>query len=581
VANEECELDRINKAQQELHQKLESRTRQRKEATALDEEIGLLAIRLRKIGENYVLEKKKLGLRSQSIVKELERLRKICARREEITARVDDLNRLREEASKLDLLERKAYEITQREAAARAAYQKECDVFQKNRAKLTRERDSFLSEEKILRKMLDQELAICEMDLERARQEAALIDTVACKTIEGIPEQCVLLSKAIGARKSLPDLERKILIIRSQEYAVSKGAAALQESIRVCEEKLAALEKSVPVFDEGKFQDERKDLGYDRTSHEYLRKEISAIEKKGWESLLDELKIAETLQSEKESSLAAIEEQLDELRVKFEKDLVEAEAVIGDKKARRLEIVIDEDLMDESSFDHQRAVAKKKLEQLRREEILFAGDLASARTKLDTLQTIEERTRQAEAEVIRLEQSITDWRLIQRACSKDGIPALELDAAGPAISHIANELLASSFGNRFQIRFETTRLSKDNKKQLETFDVRVYGEDGEKSIEELSGGERVWVERAIAEAIAIHLSLVSQHRFQTTFQDEADGPLDPENKQKYLAMLRESFRIGRRDFAFIVSQTPDIWQQVDQRIHLDPERSRIDYVCGG
>jgi exonuclease SbcC len=297
--------------------------------------------------------------------------------------------------------------------------------------------------------------------------------------------------------------------------------------------------------------------------------------------LLDELKIAETLQGEKESSLAAIEDQLDELRVKFEKDLVEAEAVIGDKKARRLEIVIDEDLMDESSFDQQRTIAKKKLEQLRREEVLFAGDLASARTKLDTLQTIEERTRQAEAEVIRLEQSITDWRLIQRACSKDGIPALELDAAGPAISHIANELLASSFGNRFQIRFETTRLSKDNKKQLETFDVRVYGEDGEKSIEELSGGERVWVERAIAEAIAIHLSSVSQHKFQTTFQDEADGPLDPENKQKYLAMLRESFRIGRRDFAFIVSQTPDIWQQVDQRIHLDPERSTIQYVCGG
>ena len=88
----------------------------------------------------------------------------------------------------------------------------------------------------------------------------------------------------------------------------------------------------------------------------------------------------------------------------------------------------------------------------------------------------------------------------------------------------------------------------------------------------------MWIERAIAEAIAIHLSESSHHSYQSTFQDEADGPLDPDNKQNYLAMLRESFRLGRRAYAFIVTQTPDIWQQVDQRIHLDPEHSQLQCV---
>jgi len=226
-------------------------------------------------------------------------------------------------------------------------------------------------------------------------------------------------------------------------------------------------------------------------------------------------------------------------------------------------------------------LAKSHLEDSQREELACAAQIASGRCSLEKLDALEARTQGTRDQAHRLAERLSDWRLIQRACSKDGIPALELDAAGPAISRIANALLASSFGSRFQIRFETTRLSKDSRKQLETFDVGVYGQDGEKSLEDLSGGEQVWIERAIAEAIAIHLSESSHRSFGCTFQDEADGPLDPENKQNYLAMLRESFRLGRRCYGFIVSQTPDIWQQVDQRIHLDPARSQVQYVCGG
>jgi len=168
-------------------------------------------------------------------------------------------------------------------------------------------------------------------------------------------------------------------------------------------------------------------------------------------------------------------------------------------------------------------------------------------------------------------RKIEYWKLFQRACSKDGIPALELDAAGPAVSRIANDLLASSFGQQFQIAFETTKLSKDRKKQLETFAIRILGDGEEKHIEDLSGGERVWIERSISEAIAIYLSQKSGREYLTTYQDESDGALDPNNKQNYLTMVHESFVLGRRYFTFIITQTPEIWQQVDQRIHLSAE----------
>ena len=121
-------------------------------------------------------------------------------------------------------------------------------------------------------------------------------------------------------------------------------------------------------------------------------------------------------------------------------------------------------------------------------------------------------------------------------------------------------------------------MSKDNKKQLETFEIRVYGADGEKRIEDLSGGERVWIEKAIQEAIAIYLSEKSGKEYLTSYADESDGALDPDNKQHFLDMLRESFKLGRRHYTFVITQTPEIWGQIQQRVHLVPAEGRLEFV---
>jgi len=41
------------------------------------------------------------------------------------------------------------------------------------------------------------------------------------------------------------------------------------------------------------------------------------------------------------------------------------------------------------------------------------------------------------------------------AFGRDGIQALEIDAAGPELSTLTNDLLTSCFGERFEIRFVT------------------------------------------------------------------------------------------------------------------------------
>jgi exonuclease SbcC len=146
------------------------------------------------------------------------------------------------------------------------------------------------------------------------------------------------------------------------------------------------------------------------------------------------------------------------------------------------------------------------------------------------------------------------------------------------VSRIANRLLSSAFDTRFQIAFETLKPSKDSSRQLETFSIRVLGPGGERDIADLSGGERVWIERSLAEAIAIYQSEMSGREYLSSFQDEADGALDPENRERYLAMLKESFQLGRRYYAFVVTQSSEIWQQIEQHICLVPERSAIELV---
>jgi exonuclease SbcC len=225
---------------------------------------------------------------------------------------------------------------------------------------------------------------------------------------------------------------------------------------------------------------------------------------------------------------------------------------------------------DEGALLWQRNEITSALESLRKRELTLHGQAEAARSSIERIEKRQKEGVLVEQEITVLAQAAERWRILQRACSRDGIPALELDAAGPGISGIANELLASTFGARFQISFETTKLSKDSKKQLETFNIAVYGDAGEKRIEDLSGGERVWIERAISEAIAIYMSDHSGCQLQTTFQDESDGALDPDNKQNYFSLLRESFRLGRRFFTFIITQSPEIWEQIEQRICLTP-----------
>lgn len=170
----------------------------------------------------------------------------------------------------------------------------------------------------------------------------------------------------------------------------------------------------------------------------------------------------------------------------------------------------------------------------------------------------------------RVEDAVADWTLLARCMSNDGLIALAIDDAGPALSGLANELLMACYGARFTVSIVTQ--AETAKGELrEGFDIVVHdAENGEsKSVRMMSGGERVWINECLVRAVALYLSQTSERRYATLFSDEADGALDPARKRMFGAMKREVLRIGGYTREFFISQTPELAGMADVVIDLE------------
>jgi len=180
--------------------------------------------------------------------------------------------------------------------------------------------------------------------------------------------------------------------------------------------------------------------------------------------------------------------------------------------------------------------------------------------------------------IAKVETELGNWNLFAKCMGNDGLIALAIDDAGPALSGLANDLLLACYGPRFTVSIQTL-VETGKGEQKEGFDILVHdGESGEsKSVGLMSGGERVWINECLIRAVALYLAQHTGRRYGALFSDEADGPLDPERKRMFMAMKREVLRLGGYQREFFVSQTPELTAMADAVIDLEAhaESSRI------
>ena len=167
---------------------------------------------------------------------------------------------------------------------------------------------------------------------------------------------------------------------------------------------------------------------------------------------------------------------------------------------------------------------------------------------------------------------LAEWRKLQTACGQNGIQALELDALCPGIAAVANELLRAAYGPRYQIEFSTTRIGGKGSKTKQIEDFLIYIIDAETGMQQeistLSGGESVWIKRAIYDAFAIIRGRNTGIRFLTNFQDEADGALDPAAREAYFRMLEAAHASAGRYQTLIITHSREVQDMIGQKINV-------------
>jgi DNA repair exonuclease SbcCD ATPase subunit len=139
---------------------------------------------------------------------------------------------------------------------------------------------------------------------------------------------------------------------------------------------------------------------------------------------------------------------------------------------------------------------------------------------------------------------------------------LEIEGVAPIITGYANDMLAGTFGPNHSVRFET-----QDEKGKEVLDIVVISGDGSETLlSNLSGGERVWILKALRLAQTLISQEKSRRHFQTALMDEEDGALSNENAVRFISLYRTLMEMADMDACYYISHRPDAIHLADHRV---------------
>jgi DNA repair protein SbcC/Rad50 len=199
-----------------------------------------------------------------------------------------------------------------------------------------------------------------------------------------------------------------------------------------------------------------------------------------------------------------------------------------------------------------------------------ATEVAITKSRLEETETRNKRRLELLADRNRLQAESADWTRLAMDLGRDGLQALEIDAAGPELTTLANDLLRACGDTRFSVDIVTTKTSADGKRELEGCEIMVS--DSVKGTvqegETLSGGEAVFVGEAVRSAVTMMGCRRNGVAAPTLVRDESGAALDPERAPQYMAMLRITADIVGASNVLLVSHNPDLLALADSIVRV-------------
>ncbi|OGO38331.1 MAG: hypothetical protein A2W35_22010 [Chloroflexi bacterium RBG_16_57_11] len=352
--------------------------------------------------------------------------------------------------------------------------------------------------------------------------------------------------------QALAQLNSRLELIEAAQAAwTSREAPRLEELKAALENEIFAQEARLQLAG---IDAELKAIGYDATAHDAARQ-------------------AEEAGRSSEAELRSLESARSTL-APLEREILETQAQMADQ---RLE-------MDRQQQEHQSALAaltesqaqapnlneiERLLYALQEQENRLRMEVGAARQKVRILDELKGRRLALEAQREQLAQQVSQYKQLERAFGKDGVPALLIEQALPEIESKANDTLARLSGGNMSVRFVTQAAYKDKTREdlRETLDIQISDGSGTRDYEMFSGGEAFRVNFAIRLALSEVLAQRAGARLQTLVIDEGFGSQDTQGRQR----LVEAINLVRDDFAKILVIT-----HIDELKDAFPNRIEVE-----
>jgi exonuclease SbcC len=357
--------------------------------------------------------------------------------------------------------------------------------------------------------------------------------------------------------RTADQLADRIEAIQAQQAEWGRsGAPRLEEIAHALESETFAPEARRRLAE---VDAELKAIGYDAAAHDAARKAESSG------------RPADTEQRSLEkarAALAPLEREIIELELQRagQKAEVERQRREHDEWAARLAAAQAE----APDLD----AAERSLYLLQEQENRLRMEVGAARQKVEILKDLKVRRGTLEAQREALARQAGQYRQLERAFGKDGVPALLIEQALPQIEAKANEVLDRLSGGGMSVRFITQAAYKDKKRDdlKETLDIQISDGTGTRDYELYSGGEAFRVNFAVRLALSEVLAQRAGARLQTLVIDEGFGSQDAQGRQR----LIEAINLVRQDFAKILVIT-----HIDELKDAFPTRIEVEKTPRG
>ena len=398
-----------------------------------------------------------------------------------------------------------------------------------------------------------------------AKGVAALIDEVPCKGTN-LQGKCMLLADANTASKSIPvqitskdellkkyqktnDSYKVTISVITQLEASDAELRKIESDLHECEAALLKSLQAIKSLEQlNLLKDELPNL---QSECNTLQANLNKVQALVTESENKRKDLVAQQASDMHIAKKAFDDRLNDLST----ELNSLPPLVTMEDIEAIKAKVNELSLKRSELNAAIVKLNEKLTEANRN--LFEANIAKAELlKLSKVTAI-------------MSDEISVYSLTAKAFGNDGILALSIDDAGPGISKIANNLLEDCYEGRFSVRMETQKPTSTGVLK-ETFEVMVEdthrGES--KTLNAMSGGEKVWVNECLVRAFALYKTQTSGHTFQTLFCDESDGALDPERKRQFIAMKRAVLKIGGYEREYMITQTPELWDAADYVIDV-------------